>query len=111
MELILIIITLTCIAIPLIYFFTKSSSSSEQQISTAKGPELPVLHIYYGSQTGLAYKFSEELQELLPFKTKISSLEDYESIPANRMNLFIVATHYEGNPTDNAESFYQFLEK
>ena len=72
---------------------------------------LPQLHIYYGSQSGMAYKFSVELKKNLPFSVEVHSLEDYETIPLNKMNLFLVATHYEGNPTDNTEKFYQFLEK
>jgi sulfite reductase alpha subunit-like flavoprotein len=28
----------------------------------------------------------------------------------NVFNLIIIATHYEGDPTDNSKSFYEFLQ-
>jgi len=85
------------------------------------------LTIYYGSQTGTAEQFSNDIKrdgEENGFKVKVVDLEEIEdSIPEHLLKehwhdengknraIFLMATYGEGEPTDNATSFTQFLKE
>ncbi|MFK7692368.1 assimilatory sulfite reductase (NADPH) flavoprotein subunit [Paenibacillus sp. HJGM_3] len=70
--------------------------------------------VLFGSQTGnsqkLAKKLSGQLQEQ-GFQVTVSSMIDFKTNTLKKVqNLFVVvSTHGEGDPPDNAISFYEFL--
>lgn len=70
--------------------------------------------IYFGSQTGTAEKFANVLDEeahILGIKTRVVDLEkfDAEDFSKNKFAIFVLATHYEGDPTDNAKAFHKWI--
>jgi len=85
------------------------------------------LTIYYGSQTGTAEQFGNDIKrdgEENGFKVKVVDLEEIEdSIKEHLLKehrrdengksraLFLMSTYGEGEPTDNAASFAQFLKE
>lgn len=72
------------------------------------------LTILYGSQTGngegIAQALSRRAREL-GFATRLHSLADYRPSNLKRESLavFVVSTHGEGDPPDDAELFHEFL--
>lgn len=80
-----------------------------------KSPK-PRVSFYFGSQTGTAEGFAEELAEngdADKFDIRVVDLEDVqveEDFPNDAMSVFLVATYGEGDPTDNAQDFFTWLE-
>jgi len=75
--------------------------------------------VFYGSQTGTAEEFASRLaKESLRFGCKaivadpeecdLAELVQLKDIP-NSMAIFCLATYGEGDPTDNAQEFYDWL--
>jgi NADPH-ferrihemoprotein reductase len=74
------------------------------------------MKILFGSQSGTAETFSEELAEeakTYGFAAKVVDLEDYDpdDIGDEKCLVFLLATFGEGEPTDNAVSFYEWVMK
>ncbi|KAH7140789.1 NADPH-cytochrome P450 reductase, variant [Dactylonectria macrodidyma] len=74
--------------------------------------------VFYGSQTGTAEDYAKRLakegKSRFGLDTIVVDLEEYdyddlESIPSSKILIFVLATHGEGEPTDNAVDFYGFL--
>lgn len=74
--------------------------------------------VFYGSQTGTAEDYasrlSKEGSQRFGLKTMVADLEDYDyenldKFPDGKLAFFVLATYGEGEPTDNAVDFYQFL--
>jgi NADPH-ferrihemoprotein reductase len=74
--------------------------------------------VFFGSQTGTAQDFASKLAKeghaRFGLKTMVADLEDYEydtlvRFPDNKIAIFILATYGEGDPTDNAIDFYEFI--
>ena len=74
--------------------------------------------IFYGSQTGTAEDYASRLakegKSRFGLETMVADLEDYEydnldAIPNDKIVMFVLATYGEGEPTDNAVEFYDFL--
>lgn len=74
--------------------------------------------IFYGSQTGTAEDYASRLakegSQRFGLKTMVADLEDYDyenldKFPEDKVAFFVLATYGEGEPTDNAVEFYQFL--
>lgn len=72
------------------------------------------LSVYFGSQTGTAESFARTIAaetRTLGFDSKLIDLGDFD--PAElckcRLAIFVVATYGEGDPTDNAMTFYEWL--
>ncbi|CRG86611.1 NADPH-ferrihemoprotein reductase [Talaromyces islandicus] len=74
--------------------------------------------IFYGSQTGTAEDYasrlSKEGSQRFGLKTMVADLEEYDyenldQFPEDKVAFFVLATYGEGEPTDNAVDFYQFL--
>lgn len=74
--------------------------------------------IFYGSQTGTAEDYASRLAKegssRFGLKTMVADLEDYDyenidTFPDNRIAMFVLATYGEGEPTDNAVDFYEFI--
>lgn len=72
------------------------------------------LTILYGSQTGNGERIARELAaaaETAGFSARLASLADYRPNQLKREKLltFVVSTHGEGDPPDDAELFHEFL--
>ncbi|KAJ5329676.1 Oxidoreductase FAD/NAD(P)-binding [Penicillium brevicompactum] len=74
--------------------------------------------IFYGSQTGTAEDYASRLakegSQRFGLKTMVADIEDYDyenldKFPEDKVAFFVLATYGEGEPTDNAVDFYQFL--
>ncbi|KAI1386437.1 NADPH-cytochrome P450 reductase [Hypoxylon trugodes] len=74
--------------------------------------------ILYGSQTGTAEDYASRLakegKSRFGLETMVADLEDYDydnldSIPSDKVVMFVLATYGEGEPTDNAVEFYEFI--
>jgi NADPH-ferrihemoprotein reductase len=74
--------------------------------------------IFYGSQTGTAEDYASRLakegHQRFGLKTMVVDLEDYDyenldKFPEDKVAFFVMATYGEGEPTDNAVDFYQFI--
>ncbi|AGK53471.1 assimilatory sulfite reductase (NADPH) flavoprotein subunit [Bacillus sp. 1NLA3E] len=81
------------------------------KIELAISKEVTVL---YGSQSGNAHKLAETAGKALAgrgFQVTLSSMSDFKVNHLKKVQnlLIIVSTHGEGDPPDNALSFYEFL--
>ena len=74
--------------------------------------------VFYGSQTGTAEDYASRLAKegssRFGLKTMVADLEDYDyenldTFPDDKIAMFVLATYGEGEPTDNAVEFYEFI--
>lgn len=74
--------------------------------------------IFYGSQTGTAEDYASRLakegKSRFGLETMVADLEEYDfenldMIPNDKIVMFVLATYGEGEPTDNAVEFYEFI--
>lgn len=74
--------------------------------------------IFYGSQTGTAEDYASRLakegKSRFGLETMVVDLEEYDfnnldAFPSDKIAMFILATYGEGEPTDNAVDFYEFI--
>lgn len=74
--------------------------------------------VFYGSQTGTAEDYasriSKEGSQRFGLKTMTADLEDYDfdnlnKFPEDHIAVFVMATYGEGEPTDNAVEFMEFV--
>jgi NADPH-ferrihemoprotein reductase len=74
--------------------------------------------IFYGSQTGTAEDYASRLakegKSRFGLETMVADLEDYDfdnldALPSDKIVMFVLATYGEGEPTDNAVDFYEFI--
>ncbi|GAM85089.1 hypothetical protein ANO11243_030920 [Dothideomycetidae sp. 11243] len=74
--------------------------------------------VFYGSQTGTAEDYASRLAKeghsRFGLTTMTADLEDYDyenldEFPEDKVAMFVLATYGEGEPTDNAVEFYEFL--
>ena len=74
--------------------------------------------IFYGSQTGTAEDYASRLAKegssRFGLKTMVADLEDYDyqnldTFSDDKVAMFVLATYGEGEPTDNAVDFYEFV--
>ncbi|KAF1944367.1 NADPH-cytochrome P450 reductase [Clathrospora elynae] len=74
--------------------------------------------VFYGSQTGTAEDYASRLSKeghsRFGLKTMVADLEEYDfdnldSFPDDKLAVFVLATYGEGEPTDNAVDFYEFI--
>lgn len=70
--------------------------------------------VLFGSQTGNSQKLAKKLSKSLEergFQVAISSMRDFKPNGLKKVQnlLIVVSTHGEGEPPDNALSFYEFL--
>ncbi|KAL4115427.1 hypothetical protein PRIC2_013589 [Phytophthora ramorum] len=93
------------------------SATSARRPSVEESPEFPGgrVAILFGSQTGTAEGFAEALKKegrKAGFQTLAIDLEDYdaaEKLKDETCIIFVMATYGEGDPTDNAVDFIDFL--
>lgn len=72
------------------------------------------LKIMFGSQSGTAEGFAFDMAKegrTYGFYSKAIDLEDYDidDLPAEEVVIFLVSTYGEGEPTDNAQEFYNWM--
>ncbi|KAF1831085.1 NADPH-cytochrome P450 reductase [Decorospora gaudefroyi] len=74
--------------------------------------------VFYGSQTGTAEDYASRLAKeghaRFGLNTMVADLEEYDfdnldSFPEDKLAVFVLATYGEGEPTDNAVEFYEFI--
>ncbi|ANB12223.1 Ncp1p [Sugiyamaella lignohabitans] len=74
--------------------------------------------IFYGSQTGTAEDYAsrlaKEASSRFGLKTMTADVEDYDfenldQFPEDKVIGFVMASYGEGEPTDNAVAFYEFI--
>jgi NADPH-ferrihemoprotein reductase len=74
--------------------------------------------VFYGSQTGTAEDYASRLakegKSRFGLETMVADLEDYDydnldAFPEDKIAMFVLATYGEGEPTDNAVEFYEFI--
>jgi NADPH-ferrihemoprotein reductase len=74
--------------------------------------------VFYGSQTGTAEDYASRLakegKSRFGLETMVADLEDYDyenldTFPEDKIAVFVLATYGEGEPTDNAVDFYEFI--
>lgn len=74
--------------------------------------------VFYGSQTGTAEDYASRIAKegssRFGLNTMVADLEDYEydnldTFPEDKLAVFVLATYGEGEPTDNAVEFYEFI--
>lgn len=99
-------------------FLTESATGSRDLLETVKKNNKNAI-IFFGSQTGTAEdyanKLSKELSSRFGLKTITIDFADYEydnldNIDNNILCFFILATYGEGEPTDNAIDFVNYLQ-
>jgi len=78
-------------------------------------PEGPVVRIFFGSQTGTAEEFAKMLAKEAREQDINASAVDLDCFEGdmlqNSFAIFLVATYGEGDPTDNAKTFHDWLAK
>jgi len=73
--------------------------------------------IFFGSQTGTAQGFAEDLAKEISARgpaTKVIDLEDFEDesdLQGKALLVFVLATYGEGDPTDNAMAFDKWIQE
>jgi NADPH-ferrihemoprotein reductase len=76
--------------------------------------------IFWGSQSGTAERFASQLakecQLRFGLSTMTADLSDYDAesialLPRSKLAIFILATYGEGDPSDNASGFWEWINK
>lgn len=76
--------------------------------------------VFYGSQSGTAEDYASRLAQegkrRYGLETMVADLEDYDydnldTVPDDKVLIFVLATYGEGEPTDNAVDFYEFVKQ
>ncbi|CAO3676228.1 unnamed protein product [Umbelopsis ramanniana] len=74
--------------------------------------------VFYGSQTGTAEDYASRIAKECTQKYNVSAmtadLEEYDmehldELPTDKLAIFVLATYGEGEPTDNAVPFWDFI--
>ncbi|XP_065137871.1 P450 (cytochrome) oxidoreductase b isoform X1 [Paramisgurnus dabryanus] len=95
---------------------TRDTSFIEKMKKTGKN-----IVVFYGSQTGTGEEFANRLAKdahRYGMKGMSADPEEYEMAELSRLNeienslaIFCMATYGEGDPTDNAQDFYDWLQE
>lgn len=89
-------------------------------VSQPETPSGPKVTLLYGTQTGTAERFAKQLKNEMASRYgdsnhySIVDIEDYkaEEVLCNeKLVFFLMATYGDGEPTDNAADFYNWLVK
>lgn len=120
------------VALSAVVFFLRYRKASEssavgvgkalQQNGVADSPEPtgPKVTLLYGTQTGTAERFAKQLKNEMSSRYgdsnhyAIVDIEDYkaeEALCNEKLVFFLMATYGDGEPTDNAADFYNWLIK
>jgi len=93
---------------------TKGSKSPAVAEVVKPVPKYGPIHIYFASQTGTAQNFAKALGEEATkegFEPQIVDLVDFhpEFFKDAKIAIFAIATHGEGDPTENSKTFSEFI--
>lgn len=104
------------------YLFRKSDSvkklEDEPKKVAVQAEEIddgrPKMTIFFGSQSGTAENYANELAtevQAMGFNAKAMDLEDYDvdKLAKEDLAVYLMSTFGEGEPTDNAQEFYNWL--
>ena len=95
----------------------KKKDSKPGIYATIKAAERNLI-VFYGSQTGtaedLASRISSEGKARFGLRTMVADLDDYDwsdldKLSGDHIIVFVLATYGEGEPTDNAVEFYNYI--
>lgn len=97
----------------------ESKEEVEEDVDPSLWPKLRPMEvsIYFGSQTGTAEKFAntlkEECRKYMGLIANVIDMEDFdiEEFKQTDLNIMAMATHGEGEPTDNALRVHAMLKK
>ncbi|KAI9693942.1 MAG: hypothetical protein M1822_003213 [Bathelium mastoideum] len=93
-------------------------TSESRNIAERLEQEQADVVIFFGSQSGTAEGFAEqlrrELQQRFRLRSLVADLSDYEhdtfgSIPSSKPAIFLMSTYGEGDPSDNATRFLDWI--
>ncbi|KAK7203899.1 NADPH-cytochrome P450 reductase [Myxozyma melibiosi] len=96
---------------------SSSSSTTRSIVEKLESSDRQVV-VFYGSQTGTAEDYASRLAKeghsRFGLKTMVADLEEYDledldTFPSDKLAIFVMATYGEGEPTDNAAPFYEFI--
>lgn len=112
----ILLVLLTTLMVVRKYVVSKGNQSSPEQAAAAEDayPRGPLV-ILWGSQTGTAESFGNVLMREAKqhgFKARSVDLEDYDPYDLKDETapvVFLMATHGEGEPTDNAVAFFEYM--
>jgi len=93
------------------------STPAAKQVAKAEDSDAPPMLVLSGSQTGTAEdmseKFAKEMKrhgfDAKPVDMEVYEMDGMELLADEKMVVFFTATHGEGDPTDNARGFYDYL--
>lgn len=92
----------------------EKNEAAEPASQTVAAVETRTITILYGSHTGNCQALAEELSDKLKAKNHdvtLSAMDDFKPKALKKVEdlLVLTSTHGEGDPPDNALSFYDFL--
>eukprot|EP00808_Paulinella_micropora_P002894 g14765.t1 len=97
-------------------FFPAKPTSSESNVTTSESVDKnkPKMVVVWGSQSGTAQGFADEMvQQAIAYGFAAESVDaeefDHENIDQEPLCVFLQATYGEGEPTDNAQMFYDWI--
>merc|ERR1712086_786325 len=93
------------------------STPAAKQVAKAEDSDSPPMLVLSGSQTGtvedMSEKFAKEMKrhgfDAKPVDMEVYEMDGMELLADEKMVVFFTATHGEGDPTDNARGFYDYL--
>lgn len=92
---------------------SKQAPPTAASAPTSSGSKCPPINIYFGSQSGTAEGYANDLLEQAKangFNGKVIDLEEVdEDWEGDAFSVFVVATFGEGEPTDNAQKFCEWI--
>ncbi len=94
--------------------YTAGLAAAQNPAPVAAADAANSMTVLYGSQTGNGEGIAKRLAEQARskgFEVRLVSLADYKPANLKRESLvtFVIATHGEGDPPDDAEIFHEFL--
>lgn len=100
----------------IINFLFSKSVLKKEEVTAPEIPEITYgpIYIYFGSQTGTAANYAQTLGDEASrngFTPKIIDLIDFDvkQLKNCKLATFLMATHGEGDPTDNAKGFNEWI--
>jgi NADPH-ferrihemoprotein reductase len=95
---------------------TSSSTTTTTNTTTTNSPGRTRLSLFFGSQTGTAEDFARQVAKqakAVGFDAKVIDLDELDvaggALADVSLGVFFLATYGEGEPTDNAKCFYDWL--
>lgn len=116
---------LVLITLLILYLKPKSNVPSSKSVVVKRSLSVaeedlnkPSVRILYGTQTGTAERFAKQLGNEIRRKygdstlVEVIDIENYKAesrLPKEKLVLYLMATYGDGEPTDNAADFYNWV--